>query len=172
MPASSTTDFRGKKIILRATRHRGVEVVSLVFDKDAQLIERVKTLPGVAWSQSRKFWYIEAAKFRLNMVFEAFRGLAWLDYSALRTTKGDDVAPSETWKAPLPELSAGSAADLKKFDSWLRHRRYIASTIKTYTAALQSFLRWLGDRPADAVGSDDVVAYVNEYVITKRLSFS
>ncbi|HMM11430.1 MAG TPA: tyrosine-type recombinase/integrase, partial [Bacteroidales bacterium] len=159
-------------VILSPAQHRGMEVVSLVFDKDAQLIERVKTLSGVAWSQSRKFWYIEAANFRLNRVFEAFRGLAWLDYSALRNAKRRETAPSDALKVPLPELPAGSAVHLQNFERWLRHKRYSASTIKTYTGALQSFLRRLGDKPPEEVVGDDVVDYVNRHILPNRLSFS
>ena len=173
MSASSSTDKKKRKtVILSPAQHRGMEVVSLVFDKDAQLIERMKTLSGVAWSQSKKFWYIEAANFRLNRVFEAFRGLAWLDYSALRNAKRRDTAPSDALKAPLPELTAGSAVHLQNFERWLRHKRYSASTIKTYTGALQSFLRWLGDKPPEAVVGDDVVDYVNRHILPNRLSFS
>ncbi|MEW6136483.1 MAG: phage integrase N-terminal SAM-like domain-containing protein, partial [Bacteroidota bacterium] len=161
MTAQGISCTKKKIVTLSFTRHRRKEVVSLVFDRDEQLIECVKTLPGVAWSRSRKFWYIEPGKFWLDKVFEAFRGRAWLDYSSLRRAKGEDDALSHDRRTPLPEMPAGSAAHLRNFDSWLRHKRYSASTIKTYTGALQSFLRWLGDKPPEAVGADDVVAYVN-----------
>jgi len=72
----------------------------------------------------------------------------------------------------MPELSANSAAHFQNFESWLRHKRYSASTNKTYTGALQSFLRWLGDKPPEAVVGDDVVDYVNRHPLPNRLSFS
>ncbi len=172
MTTPGTIGTKRKIVTLSLIRHRGKEVVSLVFDRDEQLIECVKTLPGVAWSRSRKFWYIESAKFRLDKVFEAIRGRAWLDYSSLRRAKGEDDAPSHDRRTTLPEMPAESAAHLRNFDSWLRHKRYSASTIKTYTGALQSFLRWLGDKPPEAVGADDVVAYVNMHILSNRLSFS
>ncbi len=89
MTAQGISCTKKKIVTLSFTRHRRKEVVSLVFDRDEQLIECVKTLPGVAWSRSRKFWYIEPGKFWLDKVFEAFRGRAWLDYSSLRRAKGE-----------------------------------------------------------------------------------
>lgn len=161
-----------KKVVLSKELHRGMEVVSLQFEKDETLIRQAKALPGANWSQSRKFWYVPAEGFKLNEVFNAFRGLAWVDYSALRSGKETPVSKSAAEKITLPELSAPAAQHLQDFDSWLRHKRYSASTIKTYTGALQSFLRWLGDRPTDSVGRDEVVAFVNEHIIANKLSFS
>lgn len=161
-----------KKIVLSKELHRGMDVVSLQFEKDEKLIRQVKSLPGVTWSQSRKFWYVPAKGFKLNEVFNAFRGLAWVDYTALRSGKETPVSNTAADKNMLPELTASAARHLQDFDSWLKHKRYSASTIKTYTGALQSFLRWLGERPTDTVGRDEVVAYVNEHIIANKLSFS
>ncbi|MCE1201752.1 MAG: site-specific integrase [Bacteroidia bacterium] len=161
-----------KKIVLSKELHRGMEVVSFQFDKDETLIRQVKALPGATWSQSRKFWYVPAEGFKLNAVFNAFRGLAWVDYSALRAGKENLVSRTAAEINTLPELTASAALHLQDFDRWLRHKRYSASTIKTYTGSLQSFLRWLGERSADSVGRDEVVAYVNEHIIANKLSFS
>ncbi len=161
-----------KKIVLSKELHRGMEVVSLQFVKDETLIRHAKALPGACWSQSRKFWYVPAEGFKLNEVFKAFRRLAWVDYSALRSNKETPVSKTAAEKITLPKLTAPAALHLQDFDRWLRHKRYSASTIKTYTGALQSFLRWLGERPTDSVGRDEVVAFVNEHIIANKLSFS
>jgi len=73
-----------QKIILTNEIHQNNTVVSLVFEKDATLINKVKSLPGAKWSQSRKFWYIPKEEFKLSLVFDALQPVAYLDYSALK----------------------------------------------------------------------------------------
>ncbi|MBK9290759.1 MAG: site-specific integrase [Bacteroidetes bacterium] len=172
MAETSATASQIQKVVLSRTQHRGAEVVCLQFDKDEELIRRVKTLSGIAWSQSRNFWYQDAAQFRLNDAFNAFRGLAWVDYSALRAEAVAPAPDANAVKPRLPDLNPDKAIHLQTFEHWLLHKRYSASTIGTYTGALQSFLRWLGHRPVDSVTKNEVVAYVNEHILANGLSYS
>jgi hypothetical protein len=71
------------QITLAFDEHRNSEVVSLCFEKDFELISKVKSIPGAAWSQSRKFWYINKADFQLNQVFEKLKPVTYVDYSAI-----------------------------------------------------------------------------------------
>jgi len=75
------------EIKLKREIHHKSPVVSLVFGYDQEIIKRVKMLEGVAWSNSRRFWYIPAEKFRLSEVFNALSPVAWLDYPALKSEK-------------------------------------------------------------------------------------
>jgi integrase/recombinase XerD len=38
--------------------HRDTNVIYILFDYNQKLIERVKKLVGVKWSQSKKCWYV------------------------------------------------------------------------------------------------------------------
>jgi len=71
------------EIKLKSEIHHKSTVVSLLFGYDRELINRVKTIEGAAWSNSRRFWYIPAEQFRLSEVFNALSPVAWLDYPAL-----------------------------------------------------------------------------------------
>jgi len=72
------------EIKLKREIHHKSPVVSLMFGYDRELINRVKTIEGAAWSNSRRFWYIPAEQFRLSEVFNTLNPVAWLDYSALK----------------------------------------------------------------------------------------
>ncbi len=71
-------------IILAFEEHRNREVVSLRFEKDYELIGRVKSIPGAVWSQSKKCWYILKEAFDLHTVFEVLNPVAYLDYFAIK----------------------------------------------------------------------------------------
>ncbi|KAB2878680.1 tyrosine-type recombinase/integrase [bacterium] len=55
---------------------------------------------------------------------------------------------------------------------WMTHKRYSESTINTYLDAAKSFLMFVYPKPIQSVTIDDVVLYVNEYIIKRGLSFS
>ncbi len=61
--------MRNPKITLSNYFHRSKAVLSLVFEKDYSLIDKVKTLPGATGSKSRKFWYIPLGQFNFSKVF-------------------------------------------------------------------------------------------------------
>lgn len=78
--------MRKPKITLAFDEHRNRDVVSLRFAKDHKLIERVKTISGASWSQSKGWWYIFREGFNLGKVFDALSPVAYLDYSAIKDT--------------------------------------------------------------------------------------
>ena len=47
-----------EKITYELTNHKGKDVIFIRFEYDAELINRLKKLTGVKWSQSQKAWYV------------------------------------------------------------------------------------------------------------------
>ena len=39
-------------------KHNGEKVLFILFEKNYDLIQRVKKIPGSTWSQSKKVWYV------------------------------------------------------------------------------------------------------------------
>lgn len=58
------------------------------------------------------------------------------------------------------------------FRKWLTHRRYSSSTIDTYTEAVRTFLKYTYPKSPDEVVVEDMVAFVNEYIIANGFSYS
>jgi integrase/recombinase XerD len=61
---------------------------------------------------------------------------------------------------------------LEDLGLWMRYRRYSKSTIETYTDAARGFLMFIYPKPIDEADNADMVKYVNEYIIPKKLSYS
>lgn len=143
------------KIILESGKHHNNEVVFLVFPKDVQLITAVKTLSGTQWSQSHRKWYIKKDVFDLDKLSAALKEKAFIDTIGLKTKIPFEIEPS-----------------LNSFKLWMTHKRYSESTINTYSDAAKSFLVFVYPKPLQQVNNDDVIKYVNEYIIKHKLSFS
>lgn len=147
------------KVILEQSKHHNNEVVFLIFPKDAELISAVKTLGVARWSQSKGKWYVDKNKFDLNRLITALKGKAVVDYSGFK----------EKNSAQIPaEVEQGLTA----LKLWMTHKRYSAATINAYLDAAKSFLTFTYPKPIKSVTNDDVVRYVNEYIIKRGLSFS
>lgn len=95
--------------------HQKESRIGVYFEKNSQLIERIKKLDGARWSQSKKVWHLP-----------------------------DTPENRERFKIIVQQQQVPSAegiVHLKKFEQWLRSKRYSENTIKTYKDALKSF--WL-----------------------------
>lgn len=127
-------------------KHRGENRIAVYFDKNADLIARIKAIDGSRWSQSQVAWHIpdteeNRARFKL-------------------------VPRSHS----LPSVEG--TVQIEKFRHWLLSKRYSENTIKTYTEALKSFLIFYNEKPVAEITNDDVIRYNNEYILNNNLSAS
>jgi len=162
-----------QKIILTNEIHQNNTVVSLVFGKETTLIDRVKTLPGARWSQSRKFWYIPKEQFNLSVVFDALQPVAYLDYSAL---KGGQSKP-ETGKKQarkktvvLADLSDQHQQELDGFKRWMSQQRYAANSLKIYHHCLANFFRFYPDKAIAEINNRDIEKFNHDFILKNGYS--
>ena len=68
------------------------------FDFNRELIDRVKSIEGARWSQSRRFWYITLDNFEMKKVVDNLYGLAYVDSSELKNTSSEkkEIKASQT----------------------------------------------------------------------------
>lgn len=126
--------------------HKGSKRIAVYFEKNAELIARIKQFEGARWSQTLVAWHLpdtEENRERFN--------IAPLSYS-------------------LP--SAEGIAQIEKFKQFLRSKRYSESTIMTYSEALKSFLVFFREKPTAEITNEDVIIYNNDYILKNNLSAS
>lgn len=127
-------------------KHKGSNRIAVYFEKNAQLIARIKQFEGARWSQSLLAWHLPDTEENR----ERFK-IAPLSYS-------------------LP--SAEGIAKIEKFKQWMHSKRYAESTITTYSEALKSFLVFYREKPIAEITNEDVIVYNNEYILKNKLSSS
>ena len=125
-------------------KHLGTIRIAVFFEKNAELITRIKQLDDARWSQSKKCWHLPdnpENRIRFKIIE----------------------------KKEVSEITNG---EISSFLLWLRSRRYSESTIKTYTEALKSFLMFIEDKRPDMITNDDMLRYNNDYILKNNLSSS
>lgn len=130
------------KIVQHKQQHR----IAVYFEKNMQLIERIKQFEGVQWSQTLKAWHIpdtEENRIRFK--------ITPLSYS-LPSTEG--------------------IACIERFKQWLRSKRYSESTLSSYSEALKSFLVFYREKAVAEITNEDVIVFNNEFILKNNLSAS
>ena len=126
--------------------HRKEKRIAVYFEKNLDLIVRIKQIDGARWSQTLTAWHIpDTLENRIRFKIE----------SRTRTI------PSEE-----------AMEQMEKFKQWLRSKRYSESTITTYSEALKSFLVFYREIPIAEITNEDVIVYNNEYILKNNLSAS
>ena len=126
--------------------HRGEHRIAVFFEKNTELIARIKTLEGSRWSQQLKAWHLpDNAEYRLQFNL--------------------DFVPDRT-------PSAQGQVSMEKFSQWLRSKRYSPSTVKTYMEALKSFLVFFKEKSVHDITNEDVIMYNNDYILKNNFSAS
>lgn len=126
--------------------HRNENRIGIEFEKDNELIQRIKLIQGAKWSQQKKLWHIPDT--RENR--ERFQIIQKRD----------------------TELSVEGRDHLKEFIRWLSSKRYSPNTIKTYSDALRSFLIYNRENDISELTNADVLDYNNDYILKNKLSAS
>ncbi len=124
----------------------GAVRIAVTFEKNAELIARIKSIAGSRWSPSLGVWHLPDT-----------------DENRLR------------FKLPLLSTTTPSEEgiiQIEKFKQWLLSKRYSPSTIKTYSEALKSFLIFFREKPIGEITNEDVIVYNNEYILKNKLSSS
>lgn len=126
--------------------HKSEKRLAVYFEKNVDLIARIKQIEGARWSQQKILWHIPDT-----------------DENRIRF----NIAPL-AYSLPSPE----AIAQIEKFKQWMRSKRYSESTIATYSEALKSFLIFFREKPVAEITNEDVIVYNNDYILNNKLSAS
>lgn len=157
-----------EKVKLLKGRHKDADVVFFETPNVPSIISAMRKLKCAKWSQTNGKWYIPEKEFKLSSVFFVLKEIAWIEYSNLNTK---NVEEKEVVKHNNP-ISGEIVESLEKLRLWMTHKRYSDSSIKSYLEGTKAFLQFVYPKPLNEVNNDDMVRFVNEYIIRKELSYA
>lgn len=177
-----TTNAKEKSVRLEHLTHRGQRCIALHFPYDSALIAAAKRTRAT-WSSTHRCWYLPNTPENLKTIFDAFKGLAWVDMNPLRT-KPDHahpkmpIAPSTKPASPPPSKPKPSAAPpthqeaLAAMRRKLEVARYSPRSIAVYlNAAKQLFAHYPLKHPND-IRTADIEAYQHHLATARKASNS
>lgn len=123
--------------------HRGEKRIAVYFEKNIDLITRIKKIEGSRWSRSLNIWHIP-----------------------------NTVENQTRFKITVSLPSAEGIEAIEKFKRYLRSKRYSENTIKTYSEALLSFFTFFNSKSINMITNEDIISYNNDYILKNKLSAS
>lgn len=158
------------QILISNDYHNVEPVICLKFKYDQQIINRLKKVTTATWSSSKRYWYIQRDEFKLELFFEQFRDLAYIDYSAFKNTGDKNEAPEQ--KHPLPYIHRQQIKLPDEYLEKLEQKRYSISTIKSYTAYFKDFIDYFSNRDLDSIEKDEINRYILHLIRSQKISES
>lgn len=167
-------------IKLKRFIHNEKEVVQILFTKNDEVTQLLRSVTQMRWSKTMNCWYLPFYKTITQDLFGLLKNKIYLDYDDL---KGNEVfkkidaikPPTKQTTKPVEELQVLSVEIVKKieeFKFWLRSKRYSESTISTYTDSLKTFLRFYASKPLGDITNNDVILFNNHYILANSFSAS
>ena len=161
-------------ITLSFAEHNQTPVVKVVFGYNRPIINKLKETTNARWSASQKCWYISREEFNLNIFFENFRELAYIDYSGLKTEKNNHAEITNVKKysalALKKQLSPKVKIEIDEFKTWMQQKRYGDNTVKTYIHQLEIFFGFYAQKTPDKITNADITAFNSNFVLKHKLS--
>jgi len=167
---------QNEQVIFRLLTHKNRSCIGLYFKNEDSLNALARQL-GATWSNTHKCWYIINNPKNFNEAKNLFRTKVYVDFSEV-------VKKKEPLPAPAAKITANTKAEklgeipelgndaIREFDRWMISKRYSASTRKTYTESLRTFLRFFPNKTLQNVDNNDLIRFNNEYIIENKFSAS
>lgn len=135
--------------------YQKVKYIAVKFNPNPEWDKRISKLPEARWSQIKQAWLLpDSADNRQRFEIE----------DAENSSKPEDVRTKPLEQDVLTKMD--------KFEYYLRSRRYSESTVKTYTEAMRTFLRYHSGKKIGDISNQDLVNFNNRYILENKLSAS
>ena len=119
-------------------KHKGTVRIAIIFEKNTELIARIKTVDGSRWSQSMSVWHIpDTDENRIRFKIQLNEG-----------------------KSALSKIQDNNQLVLKRFIEVIQLKGYSVSTLKTYRNEFGVFLNYLKQTPAENCSTEDIRQYI------------
>lgn len=157
--------------------HNQTQVVKIVYDFNEEINELLKKTTPAKWSNTMNCWYVLRDEFNLNQFFVSMNELAWIDYSALKSKKNETKQNSAIHLVREKidkgmQLTEGTVAQMASFKGWMQQKRYSENTIKTYSEAIKTFLKYYHLKNTADITNDDLIEFNRNYILRNGYSTS
>lgn len=72
----------------------------------------------------------------------------------------------------MPPLDTAKQHSVEIYIRYLKSKRYSENTIKTYSEAIQLFLRYFHSKSIEEISNEDIIAFNNAYILANNYSSS
>ncbi len=165
---------------LKPSIHNEKEVVQIIFDRNEEVHQLLRSATQMRWSKTMSSWYLPFSKTITQDLFRLLKDKAYLDYQEIKLNSTAAISnsisqvqqPVTLTHKELQDPKSEVIEKLQEFKNWLRSKRYSESTISTYTDAIRTFFRYYSNKPIAKITNADVISFNNDYILANNYSAS
>ncbi len=152
---------------MESRTHKGSNRIAIHFPNSAQLNQRIKKIADAKWSTTLSAWHIpDTPENRIR--FQLSNPKPLVPTPVINQT-ANKIPPA---LIPASRLTTEAIAKIEKYKQWLLSKRYSPNTVKTYSEALQTFLKYYAHKPINQIDNNDIILFNNNYILEHKLSAS
>ncbi|AXT53993.1 recombinase [Aquimarina sp. BL5] len=145
-------------------------MIGLQFYPDKVIQALIKELPNPRWSHRFKMPYIINNQKNIDLIFEKFRGVAWLNCNYFYS---DKVINHSNPIANLQSLKNRRLANTyrvcpEEYLQKLLLKRYSQNTVRSYVNAFEAFINYYTDIELLSIGELEIRRYLRKLISEKK----
>lgn len=155
-----------KHITLKHLLIKETKCIGLQFNSDKVIHALIKELPDPKWSKDFNMVYIKNNKSNLNLIFDKFKGVAWINCNYFyqdRALNSKNETVNVDWfrkRVNKEDFRACPEEYLLK----LELKKYSNSTVKNYVHSFEKFINHYKDRDLISIDDNDIKLYLQKLV--------
>ena len=155
-----------KHITLKHLLIKKTKCIGLQFNSDKVIHALIKELPDPKWSKEFNMVYIKNNKSNLNLIFDKFKGVAWINCNYFyqdRELKSNNETVNVDWfrkRVNKEGFRTCPAEYLLKIEL----KKYSNSTVKNYVHSFEKFINHYKDRDLISIDENDIKLYLQKLV--------
>jgi integrase/recombinase XerD len=147
--------------------------ITLKMPKNEADIAFIRSFSYVRWDADNFCWMLPNYGNNLELIKNYFgERITRLVNKADEEKKIITTDTHPPFEGELPDLDQQTSAEVMRFKTWMAHKRYSESSIKTYLQAISIFLKFVQPKTSAEVTNDDMVRFVHQYLLPRKLSLS
>lgn len=163
-------------VVAEKIYHRDMHCIALKFPYNAELVSIVKKIDGIKFSKTHACWYVAERKNLIGEFLAAFKGKAWVNYTALKSTSVETSINAQQHVVPknkfLPPLSENHQIMMRMMEQKLTLRGYSGNTKRTYLQQVKDFLCFYNTTAVEEITETEIQNYMLYLVEKKQISTS
>jgi len=159
-----------RSITLKHLLINNKKCIGILFNSNKVIHALVKELPDLNWSEEFNMFYIPNSKDNLTLIFDKFRGVAWVNCNYFfkdKVINPHNQKPDVAWfrNRTLPDDYRSCPEEyLQK----LELKKYATNTVKNYVNCFETFINHYKNQELLALNEQDIRAYLQKLIQEER----
>jgi len=154
-----------KHISLKHLLIGGSKQIGLKYYPDKRIEDVVETLPRVRWSEEFKMPYISNTNDNLEIIYSAFKGIAWINgghFYSKKSNRNNEPLNIDSYRKRKLDLNYRACPE--SYLLKLELKKYSLNTARTYINCFEAYLQYYKSRDLLELNEIDIRNYLKQLV--------